>query len=557
MSTQDGSQGVEAIDTARRSSSLQKAAPSASNGALPTEQNKSPQDTGSVVRRKSFRPQGERTVKRLRLSKALTIPDGTTVADACRRMATRRVTAALLTDSNALLCGIITDQDISTRVIAEGLKPEEISVSKVMTRNPVFVMGDTLAVEALQTMVQGKFRHLPVVEDGEVIALLDITKCLYDAIARVEGAAEKGNAIAAAIESVEREWSVKGSDKSNFVENLRDRMFKPTLRSLIAEGTKVATCSSSETVTTATKKMRDLRMSSVIVTSSSRKPRGILTSKDVLMKVIAQGLPPESTTLDKVMTPNPECAGLDTTLVDALHAMHDRKFLHLPVTDSDGSVVACVDVLHLTHGAVATVGGGGVAQAMATTMLQTFWDSAMEPAEDESDSPSDNSARRSDAILERPPSYPSFGPGNTFSFKLKLSAYDGKPHHYRFNCGSESLTELMSTIAQRVGDDIDLTHLPRLMYIDDEGDKVLLATDSDVVAAVNVARISGWKALTLHLEESQEPRSMKAFSSNKLSVAVDDSDGWSTIHTALITCTVAAVAFSVVFCFRRDRKSVV
>jgi CBS domain-containing protein len=384
-----------------------------------------------------------------------------------------------------------------------------------------------------------------------VVALLDITKCLYDAIARVEGAAEKGNAIAAAIESVEREWSVKGSDKSNFVENLRDRMFKPTLRSLIVEGTKVATCSSSETVTTATKKMRDLRMSSVIVTSSSRKPRGILTSKDVLMKVTAQGLPPESTTLDEVMTPNPECAGLDTTLVDALHAMHVGKFLHLPVTDSDGSVVACVDVLQLTHGAVATVGGGGVAQAMSTTMLQKFWDSAIEPAEDESDSPSDNSARQSDAISERLPSYPSFGPGNTFSFKLKLSAHDGKPHHYRFNCGSESLTELMSTIAQRVGDDIDLTHLPRLMYIDDEGDKVLLATDSDVVAAINVARISGWKALTLHLEESQEPRSMKAFSSNELSVAVGDSDGWSTIHTTLITCTVAAVAFSVVFCFRR------
>lgn len=33
------------------------------------------------------------------------------------------------------------------------------------------------------------------------------------------------------------------------------------------------------------------------------------------------------------MTPNPECASLDTTLVDALHTMHDGKFLHLPVTD--------------------------------------------------------------------------------------------------------------------------------------------------------------------------------------------------------------------------------
>lgn len=53
---------------------------------------------------------GERTVKRLRLSKALTIPESTTVSEACRRMAARRVDALLLTDSNALLCGILTDK---------------------------------------------------------------------------------------------------------------------------------------------------------------------------------------------------------------------------------------------------------------------------------------------------------------------------------------------------------------------------------------------------------------------------------------------------------------
>lgn len=105
-----------------------------------------------------------------------------------------------------------------------------------MTRNPLFVLSDTLAVEALQKMVQGslsydcimidlfsfsffflfiymqpcllsgKFRHLPVVENGEVIALLDIAKCLYDAIARMERAAEKGKAIAAAVEGVEKQW---------------------------------------------------------------------------------------------------------------------------------------------------------------------------------------------------------------------------------------------------------------------------------------------------------------------------------------------------------------
>ncbi|RDX95132.1 CBS domain-containing protein CBSCBSPB2, partial [Mucuna pruriens] len=98
--------------------------------------------------------EGERTVKKLRLLKALTISEGTTVSEACRRMAARRVDSVLLTDANALLSGIMTDKDIATRVIAEALRPEQTMVSKVMTRNPIFVTSDTLAIEALQKMVQ-------------------------------------------------------------------------------------------------------------------------------------------------------------------------------------------------------------------------------------------------------------------------------------------------------------------------------------------------------------------------------------------------------------------
>lgn len=49
-------------------------------------------------------------MKKLRLSKALTIPEGISVSDACKRMAVRRVDAVLLTDANALLSGIVTDK---------------------------------------------------------------------------------------------------------------------------------------------------------------------------------------------------------------------------------------------------------------------------------------------------------------------------------------------------------------------------------------------------------------------------------------------------------------
>jgi CBS domain-containing protein len=51
------------------------------------------------------------------------------------------------------------------------------------------------------------------------------------------------------------------------------------------------------------------------------------------MRVVAQNLSPELTLVEKVMTVNPDFATLDTTILDALHIMHDGKFLHIPVLD--------------------------------------------------------------------------------------------------------------------------------------------------------------------------------------------------------------------------------
>ncbi|KAL9996810.1 putative CBS domain-containing protein [Helianthus debilis subsp. tardiflorus] len=208
---------------------------------------------------------GERTVKRLHLSRAVTVPEATTIYEACCRMAAKRIDAVLLIDSNAHLSGILTDKDIAARVIAHEIDFMNTPASKVMTKNPIYVQSDTLAVEALQKMVQGQFRHLPVVENGEVIALLDIAKCIHEAIARMERTAEKGNSIAAAVEG-----------PNTFIETLRERMFKPTLSTIIPENSKIVTVSPFDTVVMATKKMLEFRSSSAIVTVDN-KPRGILT----------------------------------------------------------------------------------------------------------------------------------------------------------------------------------------------------------------------------------------------------------------------------------------
>lgn len=439
----------------------------------------------------------ERTVKKLKLSKALTIPEGTTVSDACRRMASRKVDAVLLTDANGLLSGIVTDKDISTRVIAEGMRPDQTIISKVMTRNPAFVMADTLAIDALQKMIQGKFRHLPVVENSEVSAMLDITKCLYDAISRMEKAAEQGSAIAAAVEGVERQWGSNFSAPSAFIETLRERMFKPSLSTIISETSKVAVVSPSDPVYVATKKMRELRVNSVIIVTGS-KPLGILTSKDVLMRVVAQNLSPELTLVEKVMTVNPECATLETTILDALHMMHDGKFLHLPVLDGDGQIVACLDVLQITHAAISMAESDAV-NGVANSMMQKFWDStlALEPADDEFDTQSELSGMMASDYTETGRStYPPVV-GNTFSFKFE----DQKGRMHRFSCGTETLSELVAAVGQRLGLGDDETDNIQLLYEDDERDKILLTADVDLFGAVNHARLAGWKVLRLHIDD--------------------------------------------------------
>lgn len=470
---------------------------------------------------------GERTVKRLRLSRALTIPETTSISDACRKMAARRVDALLLTDSNALLCGILTDKDIATRVIARELSLEETPASKVMTRNPVFVLSDTLAVEALQKMIQGKFRHLPVVENGEVIALLDIAKCLYDAIARMERAAEKGKAIVAAVEGVEKQWGQSGSGPNTFIESLRERVFKPSLSTVISEHSKIITVAPTDTVLMAAKKMHEFQASCVIATVDN-KPKGILTSKDILMRLIAANLPAKSTLVEKVMTPNPECATVDTSIVDALHTMHDGKFLHLPVVDRDGCVVAVGDVITITQTAVATIGNtAGASNEASASMMQNFWDSAMGPTDEDDDTRSEGSMKASSEVEAGRPLSHSASLPHTFAFKIE----DRKGRMHRFICDTRSLTDLITCILQRLGDDIDRKNLPSILYEDEDHDKVVLASDSDLNAAVEHAKLLGWKGLKLHLDYSGSKGKRKASASGKVDYA--QPDAWATAYSSV------------------------
>ncbi|KAJ1287172.1 hypothetical protein BS78_03G409800 [Paspalum vaginatum] len=467
-----------------------RAPPPTANGKAAAAASTSSKPTSPV------HPPLERTVRKLRLTRALTLPEATAVSDACRRMAAKRVDAALLTDANGMLSGIVTAEDIAGRVIAEGLKPDETHVVKVMTKNPVFVMSSSSAIEALQKMVQGKFRHLPVVEHGEVIAMVDITKFLYDAISRMEKAAEQGSAVAAAMEGVERQWGNDFPGPHAFMESLREQMFKPSLSTIITENSCAPpVVSPSDPVILAAKKMREHRVNSVVVMTGNTL-LGILTSKDLVLRVLAQDLSPDATIVEKAMTANPDCATVDTSILDALHSMQDGKFLHIPVIGRNGQIVACLDALQLTHAAISMVEGASAANDVANSMMHKFWDSALaiHPAE-EFDARSDESRM---AASESPGGKHIHPPhvNNSFCFKIE----DRKERMHRFSCVSESLDELVSAVAYRLGMESEKSSI-NLLYDDDEGDRVLLTSDGDLTAAIQHAKSAGWKVLRLHMDE--------------------------------------------------------
>ncbi|KAL7425414.1 hypothetical protein ACHAXH_000006, partial [Discostella pseudostelligera] len=96
-------------------------------------------------------------------------------------LASKRGDAAIITNSDGELAGIMTDTDVTRRLVAKKLPAATTRITDVMTANPSCVSMSDPATDALVTMVENHFRHLPVTDDsGAVVGVLDIAKCLND-----------------------------------------------------------------------------------------------------------------------------------------------------------------------------------------------------------------------------------------------------------------------------------------------------------------------------------------------------------------------------------------
>jgi CBS domain-containing protein len=93
------------------------------------------------------------------------------VIEAAQLMREEHIGSLPITDDEQLV-GMITDRDITTRVVAEGADRMQSSVGEVSSRDLITVEPDRDLDEALQLMARHQVRRLPVVENGRLVGIV-------------------------------------------------------------------------------------------------------------------------------------------------------------------------------------------------------------------------------------------------------------------------------------------------------------------------------------------------------------------------------------------------
>ncbi|KAK0362491.1 hypothetical protein LTR91_022334 [Friedmanniomyces endolithicus] len=505
---------------------------------------------GAAGRARQTRKAPPGTVLALRPNQALQVKPNMTVTEASQLMAAKREDCVLVTDDDDRIAGIFTAKDLAFRVVGAGLKPSNVTIAEIMTKNPLCAKTDTSATDALDLMVRKGFRHLPVMDENhDISGILDITKCFYDAMEKLERAYSSSKKLYDALEGVQAELgSSQPQQIIQYVEAVRQRMSGPTLESVL-NGLPPTTVSVRTSVREAAQLMKENHTTAVLVQDQGQ-ITGIFTSKDVVLRVIAAGLDPSTCSVIRVMTPHPDFAPLDMSIQQALRKMHDGHYLNLPVMNKENDeIVGMVDVLKLTYATLDQINSMSTSDSEGPAWNK-FWMS-MDQGDTESmmsgeggshiphssdprstmmspelnlrpgmmdrlDSvlPTDSASHNGIADLDE---QSALGGAEDLPFTFKFKAPGGRVHRLQI-VAAAGLAELVSAVAEKLGSEVDtIGGVPvfdegrlsytgfALSYLDNEGDTVSLTTDADLLEAITLAQHGQKDKVDLFVHHPEKP----------------------------------------------------
>jgi len=118
----------------------------------------------------------KRTVAKLlenRESEMWSITPTATVFEALELLAEHNIGATVVVEEGNLV-GIVSERDYARKVILAGMSSRETLVRDIMTPNPSTISIDQTVDDCMKIMTEGGFRHLPVLDDGELAGIVSI-----------------------------------------------------------------------------------------------------------------------------------------------------------------------------------------------------------------------------------------------------------------------------------------------------------------------------------------------------------------------------------------------
>jgi CBS domain-containing protein len=115
-----------------------------------------------------------------------TIAPHTTLMEAARTLSERRIGALVVSDAGNPVLGILSERDIVRAVAASGAAALQEPVSRYMTAKVVTCTSSSPINDLMETMTKGKFRHVPIVENGRLVGIVSIGDIVKFRVAEIE-----------------------------------------------------------------------------------------------------------------------------------------------------------------------------------------------------------------------------------------------------------------------------------------------------------------------------------------------------------------------------------
>ena len=104
----------------------------------------------------------------------VTVPPGTLVSKAAKMLAERKIGTVVVSKDGSVADGILSERDIVRVLASQGGSILVEPVERFMTKKLVTCTREDSADHALEKMTSGRFRHMPVVESGQLVGLITL-----------------------------------------------------------------------------------------------------------------------------------------------------------------------------------------------------------------------------------------------------------------------------------------------------------------------------------------------------------------------------------------------